>query len=126
MLHIDYTAATPIHKQIAEQLSAFIATGVLKSGDWLPSVRQVATELSINPNTVQRAYSDLEEKGIIVCVKGKGSFVSPDRTALDTVHDTRISALMQEVVQKAALAGWDKEKTLQKFLKILDKEAAEK
>lgn len=126
MLHIDYTASQPIHQQIEEQLASLIATGVLRPNDWLPSVRQLATDLSINPNTVQRAYASLEDKGVIVSVKGRGSFVSPDMTAIDRVHDRLIDGMMRDVINKSALAGWEKERIEQKFRQILYEEVTEK
>ncbi len=126
MLHIDYTASQPLHLQIEEQICSLIATGILRPNDWLPSVRQLATDISINPNTVQRAYASLEEKGVIVSVKGRGSFVSPDLTAIDRIHEKNIDSILREAVSKATLAGWSKERIQNEFLKILDKEAANK
>lgn len=122
MLHIDYTASMPIHQQIEEQICSLIATGVLRPNDWLPSVRQLATDISINPNTVQRAYASLEEKGIIVSVKGRGSFVAPDLSAIDRVHDKMIDGMIREVILKSTLAGWSKERIEAKFLNILKEE----
>lgn len=124
MLHIDYTASMPIHQQIEEQICSLIATGVLQPNDWLPSVRQLATDISINPNTVQRAYASLEEKGIIVSVKGRGSFVAPDLSAIDRVHDKMIDGMIREVILKSTLAGWSKERIEAKFLSILKEENA--
>lgn len=126
LLHIDYTASVPIHQQIEEQISSLIATGVLRPNDWLPSVRQLATDISINPNTVQRAYASLEEKGVIVSVKGRGSFVAPDLSAIDRVHEKMIDAMMREVILKASLAGWDKERIERKFNQILQEEVTKK
>ncbi len=126
MLHIDYTASQPIHQQIEEQICSLIATGILRPNDWLPSVRQLATDISINPNTVQRAYASLEEKGVIVSVKGRGSFVSPDLTAIDRIHEKMLDGMMREVISKATLAGWSKERIQDKFTHILDEEGQTK
>lgn len=120
MLHIDYTASMPIHRQIEEQICSLIATGILRPKDWLPSVRQLATDISINPNTVQRAYASLEEKGIIVSVKGRGSFVAPDLSAIDRVHEKMMDGMIREVILKSTLAGWSKERIKEKFLNILN------
>lgn len=122
MLHIDYTASQPIHQQIEEQICSLIATGILRPNDWLPSVRQLATDISINPNTVQRAYASLEEKGVIVSVKGRGSFVSPDLTAIDRIHEKMLDSMMREVISKATLASWSKERIQSKFTQILEEE----
>lgn len=126
LLHIDYTASQPLHQQIEEQICSLIATGMLRPNDWLPSVRQLATDISINPNTVQRAYSSLEEKGVIVSVKGRGSFVSPDLSAIDRIYTKNIDSMLREVITKAALAGWSKDRIYSEFSKVLEEEATQK
>lgn len=75
MLQLDYRDARPIYAQIIDGLRQQIRTGVLCPGDKLPSVRELATQLSINPNTIQRSYRELESAGWIVSIPGKGSFV---------------------------------------------------
>ena len=75
MLHLDYRDARPIYTQIVDNFRTQIATGILQPGEKLPSVRELAAELSINPNTIQRAYRELEAKGIIQTLPGKGCFV---------------------------------------------------
>ena len=76
MLHLDYRDNRPIHQQVRDGLRRLMVSGVLQPGDQLPSVRKLATELAINPNTIQRAYNELETEGYIYSVAGKGSFVS--------------------------------------------------
>ena len=75
MVHLDYRDARPIYTQIADNFRNQIRAGVLVEGDKLPSVRELASELAINPNTIQRAYRELEADGWIASVTGKGSFV---------------------------------------------------
>ncbi|MBQ8748644.1 MAG: GntR family transcriptional regulator [Oscillospiraceae bacterium] len=75
MVHLDYRDARPIYTQIADNFRAQIRAGVLVDGDKLPSVRELASELAINPNTIQRAYRELEADGWIATVSGKGCFV---------------------------------------------------
>ena len=94
MVHLDYRDARPIYTQIADNFRSQILAGILRSGDKLPSVRELAASLAINPNTIQRAYRELELEGWIASVPGKGSFVS-------NAHDTQ-----QDVLQ-AALAEFD-------------------
>lgn len=77
MVHLDYRDARPIYTQIAEGFRDQITGGVLLAGDKLPSVRELAVTLSINPNTIQRAYRELEAGGWIVTEPGKGCFVCP-------------------------------------------------
>ena len=79
MIQLNYRDSRPIYEQVRDGLRRLMVTGVLQSGDKLPSVRQLATELAINPNTIQRAYRELELQGWISSVPGKGSFVRENR-----------------------------------------------
>ncbi|MBQ4531498.1 MAG: GntR family transcriptional regulator [Lachnospiraceae bacterium] len=76
MIIIDYKDRRPIYEQIIERFQDLIVKGILKPDSQLPSVRNLAMELSINPNTIQRAYAELERQGYIYSIKGRGSFVS--------------------------------------------------
>ncbi len=76
MIFIDYKDRRPIYEQIVERFQELILKGVLESDSQLPSVRNLAMELSINPNTIQRAYMELEREGYIYSVKGKGNFIA--------------------------------------------------
>lgn len=80
MFSIDFQSRIPIYEQIVNQVEKYITIGILNSNEQLPSVRQIAFELGINPNTIQRAYTELERRGIITSVVGKGSFVT------DNIH----------------------------------------
>ena len=75
MIHLDYRDARPIYSQIIDGIREQILNGVLQQGDKLPSVREQALSLAINPNTIQRAYRELEMQGWIATVPGKGCFV---------------------------------------------------
>ena len=75
MVQLDYRDARPIYTQIVDNFKNQIASGILQSGEKLPSVRELAGELAINPNTIQRAYRELELAGWIATVPGKGCFV---------------------------------------------------
>lgn len=76
MIVLDYRDSRPLYEQVAERLRELMFNGALPQGAQLPSVRSLATELSINPNTIQRAYAQLEREGYIYSIKGKGSFVA--------------------------------------------------
>ena len=82
---IDYRSRVPIYDQIVNSVIRLKAVGVLKDGDKLPSVRSLANQININPNTVQKAYAILETNGVIYSVSGKGSFISGDETATAAV-----------------------------------------
>lgn len=75
MVTLDYRDVRPIYAQICDGLREQIRTGILPAGERLPSVRELATQLTINPNTIQRSYRQLESEGFIASVPGKGSFV---------------------------------------------------
>lgn len=82
MLTIDYRDRRPIYEQLVTRVEELCTLGLLKEGEQLPSVRALATELSINPNTIQRAYAELDRLGVTVSIKGRGSFIAPDLTAV--------------------------------------------
>lgn len=79
MFQIDRSGRTPIYEQIIDQTQRLIASGLLKEGDQLPSVRVLSQELSVNPNTLQKAYSELERRGLCVSAPGNGRFVTAVR-----------------------------------------------
>lgn len=76
MIVLDYQDRRPIYEQVTDKFQILILNGVLPPGSQMPSVRQLATELSVNPNTIQRAYMELEKLGLIYPVKGRGNFVA--------------------------------------------------
>jgi GntR family transcriptional regulator len=82
MYQIDRFGRTPIYEQIIDQTQRLIAAGILKEGDQLPSVRVLSLELSVNPNTLQKAYSELERRGLCVSAPGNGRFVTADALRL--------------------------------------------
>ena len=84
MIQLNYRDPTPIYQQIKDGIRRLIATGVIQEGEKLPSVRALASQLAINPNTIQRAYNELEAEEIILSIPGKGSFAAEktDRNAL--------------------------------------------
>ena len=76
MIILDYKDARPIYEQVVEKFKLLILKGVLTRDEQMPSVRSLAMELSINPNTIQKAYAELERQGYIYAVKGRGNFIS--------------------------------------------------
>ena len=79
MIILDYRDRRPIYEQVISRFQELMLTGALEKDSQLPSVRSLAMELSINPNTIQRAYAELERQGYIYSVKGRGSFVADNR-----------------------------------------------
>lgn len=93
MILINYKDRRPIYEQIVEKFSELMVTGVLEQDSQLPSVRNLAVELSINPNTIQRAYAELEREGYIYSVKGRGSFVAENHLIREQKKKTLFKAL---------------------------------
>lgn len=104
MISLNYRDARPIYEQIKNGLKRLIVTGALKEGDKLPSVRSLATELAINPNTIQKAYNELENEGYIYSVPGKGSFASGDART-DERRKEELKHRFREPGGGAALSG---------------------
>ena len=98
---ISNSSGVPIYEQIVERFQELMMSGGLEQDAQLPSVRSLAMDLSINPNTIQRAYAELERKGYIYSVKGKGSFVA-DNSAL---KDSRRQAVLQKQEETALAAA---------------------
>ena len=76
MFQIDSLSRQPVYEQLIEQMERFILLGLLRAGDQLPSVRSLSVELSINPNTIQKAYGELDSRGLIYSIPGIGCFVT--------------------------------------------------
>lgn len=93
MILIDYKDRRPIYEQIVARLKELILKGGLEADSQLPSVRNLAMELSINPNTIQRAYAELERQGFIYSVKGRGSFVLVDDRIRQEKEDEVMKAI---------------------------------
>lgn len=79
MISLDYRDKRPIYEQVTEKISHLIACGVLEPHTKMPSVRSLALELSVNPNTIQRAYAQLEQDGYLYTVSGRGNFVTDEQ-----------------------------------------------
>ena len=88
MISIDYQSKLPLYEQIAQRFQTLILKGALPPGGQMPSVRTLAVELSINPNTIQKAYSLLEQQGYIYPVKGRGNFVSDSSSLVQQEKDS--------------------------------------
>ena len=116
MIHLDHRDSRPIYEQIADAFRRQIEAGILRPGDKLPSVRELSGQLTINPNTIQRAYRDLEKDGWIESSPGKGSFVrgiarssSDDlwRTLDDTVRELLAGGVTKAEIIKHITGGAD-------------------
>ena len=104
---LDSQSGVPVYRQIIDQVTAGIASGTLCAGDQLPTVRQVAVDLAINPNTVVRAYRELEIRGILETQQGTGTFISHQKVKRDDVARQRqLNLLVGEFVSRAGAGGF--------------------
>ena len=108
VIEIDDRDSTPIYAQIERALRAAIATGRLKTGDQLPTVRALAVDLKVNANTVARVYADLERNGILETRRGVGSFVSasPEQARSPSEHQRRLRAFVTRTLASATHEGF--------------------
>ena len=104
---LDLHSGVPVYRQIIDQVLGGIAAGTLTAGHQLPTVRQVAVDLSINPNTVVRAYRELEIRGVLETQQGTGTFISQQEVKHDEVERQRqLIQLAGEFVSRAGAAGF--------------------
>src|SRR5690242_3642009 len=97
LLHINYKSGKPVYLQVVDQIKAAAAAGTLQSGESLPTIRPLAEELRVNRNTIAKAYTELENQGIIETIPGKGCFVRPNNSPLK--KDVRRKLLAEEIDQ---------------------------
>ena len=104
---LDSQSGVPVYRQIIDQVLGGIAAGTLTAGHQLPTVRQVAVDLSINPNTVVRAYRELEIRGVLETQQGTGTFISQQKVKHDEVERRRqLTQLVSEFVSRAGASGF--------------------
>lgn len=120
MIVLDYRDKRPIYEQVVEKLEHLIICGGLEANSRLPSVRSLAMELSVNPNTVQRAYAQLEQDGYIYTVLGRGNYVTA-RSEWQTGKFESLTREFEELLQKAHDAGMPKEDLLAIISKVYNK-----
>jgi len=108
LFQLDSGSGVPFYRQIQDQILAAIATGVLGAGDRLPTVRSLAVDLQINPNTVARAYKELEIRDALTTQQGTGTFVSRKEVSRDEIERQRqLDQLMDEFLARATRQGFD-------------------
>lgn len=103
MLQLNYRDPRPIYEQVKSEFRRLILSGALPRGEKLPSVRELAGSLAINPNTIQRAYRELEAEGCIISMPGKGSFVADAADIARQKHQAAEQALRQALADLRAL-----------------------
>jgi GntR family transcriptional regulator len=117
---LDLRSGVPAYRQIIDQVLVGIASGALKGGEQLPTVRQAAVDLSINPNTVMRAYRELEIRGILTTQQGTGTFITPSEVKPDEVErQRRLSVLAGQLAAQAAAEGFQLQEVIDRLNELI-------
>ena len=122
MFRLDLSDRRPLYEQIKERFEELIIKGILKENDKIPSVRELALKLTINPNTIQKAYRELENEGFIYSVKAKGSFVAPHNKTAQKIDDNELFEELKAVVLKLGFSGV----SLEEIKSVIEKEYKER
>ena len=123
---LDPRSGVPVYRQIIDQVTGGIAAGALAPGDQLPTVRQLAVDLSINPNTVIRAYRELEIRGVLETEQGTGTFISNQKVLLDEAERQRsLNQLIGDFMARAGSAGFTAEELIEQ-LQAMQSDGAKK
>jgi GntR family transcriptional regulator len=124
LLALDHRNPTPLYAQIEQGLRGAIAAGRLAPGSQLPTVRQMAVELSVNANTVARVYAELERAGVLETRRGVGTFVSATQPAMAQRRgrDTELRALVQRFLDEAAARGFSNDDVVRQMKSLAGKQ----
>jgi GntR family transcriptional regulator len=121
---LDLRSGVPVYRQLIDQVKAGIAAGSLSPGDQLPTVRQLAVDLAINPNTVLRAYRELELGGMLETQQGTGTFITANKPRQeDGERERQLSQLVGEFLARAGDAGFTAEDLLQQLRELAQNQA---
>lgn len=118
MFELDVRSRKPIYEQLVERLKELIITEILKADEQLPSVRALANQLTINPNTIQKAYRELENQGYIYSIKGRGSFVSPATLSYNAEKLNAVKEGLAKIISEALYLGMRSEDLIKMIKEI--------
>lgn len=120
MFVVDVMSRVPVYEQIIKQVEEQVLTGILKEGDKLPSVRSLSVKLSINPNTIQKAYTELDRRQHIITVPGKGSFISEKAIEVVGANSREKMTELNKIIRELALAGVTKEEIINNIEEVFN------
>ena len=120
MFVVDVMSRVPVYEQIIKQVEEQVLTGILKEGDKFPSVRSLSVKLSINPNTIQKAYTELDRRQLIITVPGKGSFISEKAIEVVGANSREKMTELNKIIRELALAGVTKEEIINNIEEVFN------
>lgn len=120
MFVVDVMSRVPVYEQIIKQVEEQVLTGILKEGDKLPSVRSLSVKLSINPNTIQKAYTELDRRQLIITVPGKGSFISEKAIEVVGANSREKMTELNKIIRELALSGVTKEEIINNIEEVFN------
>ena len=120
MFVVDVMSRVPVYEQIIKQVEKQVLTGILKEGDKLPSVRSLSVKLSINPNTIQKAYTELDRRQLIITVPGKGSFISEKAIEVVGANSREKMTELNKIIRELALTGVTKEEIINNIEEVFN------
>ncbi|EHL15929.1 hypothetical protein HMPREF9629_01643 [Peptoanaerobacter stomatis] len=122
MIQVDVRSRVPIYEQIINSIKQMSISGVLLPNEKLPSVRELAKDMTINPNTIQKAYQELERQGIIYIKRGQGTFINPDIKAKNKEEKmTNLKEIISNIVVESIYLGISKEELIEIIKNIYEK-----
>src|SRR5277367_3003606 len=120
---LDADSGVPVYRQLIDQVTGALASGTLAAGTQLPTVRQVAVDLAINPNTVVRAYRELEIRGVLDTQQGTGTFISARKTKpSDAERTRRLNQMLGELMARAGAEGFTVTDVVERLVELQNKE----
>jgi GntR family transcriptional regulator len=124
---VDLTTGVPVYRQIIDQVLAGIASGVLSAGEQLPTVRQLAVDLSINPNTVVRAYRELEIRNILNTQQGSGTFIAATRVKRDEAErQRRLNSFAADAAARAGAEGFSVQEVIERLQELVEEKRGDR
>ncbi|TDM03593.1 GntR family transcriptional regulator [Macrococcus carouselicus] len=126
MISIDNRSRIPLYEQLSENIKLQIIKGVMQPDEQLPSVRQLAQELTINPNTIQKAYRELEREGFTYSIPGRGSFVQYTENDINKERVNALTTELERIIEELLFLGLTKEEIQQKIEAIAGGEQHER
>lgn len=116
MINLDYTSRTPIYEQIVKEIERYVALGILKEKEQIMSIRELASTLGINPNTVKKAYTILENKNVIVSISTKGTFIKENANLIKQETINNYLKDIEKTIEKLEKLGLTKQEIINKLI----------